>query len=50
MTGFGLEKEKEVGVLLDFSVVGEMALFWIDILKVSLNLVLLKTSVSNGSC
>ena len=49
MTGFRLEKEEKVGILLDFSVVGKMAFFWIDVFKVSLDLVLLKTWMSNGS-
>jgi hypothetical protein len=49
MTGFGLEKEEEVGVLLYFSVVGEMAFFWINVFKMSFDLVLLKISMSNDS-
>jgi hypothetical protein len=44
-----LEKEEKVGILLDFSVVGEMTLFWINVFKMSFNLVLLKTLMSNDS-
>ena len=42
MTGLGLEKEEEVGILLDPSVVGEIALLWINVFEVSLDFVLLK--------
>lgn len=49
MTGFGLEKEEEIGILLDFSVVGEMAFFWINVFKVSFDLVLLKILMSENS-
>lgn len=47
MTGFGLEEEEEVGILLDFSVVGEMTFFWINVFEVPFDLVLLETLVSN---
>ena len=42
MTGFGLKKEEKVGILLDFSVVGEMTFFWINVFKVSFDLALLR--------
>ena len=47
MTGFGLEKEEEVGILLDFSVIGEMAFFWVNVFEVSFDLVLLKILISD---
>ena len=49
MTGFGLEKKEEVGILLDFSVVGEVAFFWINVFKVSFDLVLLKKPMSDNT-
>jgi hypothetical protein len=49
MTRFGLEKEEEVGILLDFSIVGKMAFFWIHVFKVSFDLVLLKRMMNKGS-
>ena len=41
MSRFGLEKKEEVGVLLQLSVIGEMTLGGIDILKMPLDFMLL---------
>ena len=49
MAGFGLEKEEEVGILLNFTVVGKMAFLWINVFEVSFDLVLLRKSMSSRS-
>lgn len=41
MTGLGLKEEKEIGVLLEFAIVGIMALCRIDVFKGSFDFALL---------
>jgi hypothetical protein len=43
-----LEKEEEIGILLQFSVIGVVALGWVDIFKGSLDLPLLVTKSSDN--
>lgn len=45
MPGFSLEKEEKVGVLLEFALVGKVALGGIDIFKVFFDFVLLNKKV-----
>lgn len=46
MSGLGLEKEEEIGVLMHLAVIWEVALGGINIFKVFLNFVLLFPCIS----
>ena len=50
MARFGLQKEKEVRVLLKLAIIGVMALCWIHLLQGALYFALLSKLISNGSC
>jgi len=46
MSRFGLEKEEEIGILLDFAVVRVVTFCWVDLLKSSFDFTLLTRSES----